>query len=82
LTLAGKFDLKMCEDELLIVHDRAVRGYEIRNICSEDLVLFKYFGPDIQKGRTPPSDKAKAVGSGRQFLARELTKGVIVLIYQ
>lgn len=50
---AGKFDLKMCEDELLVVYDRAVRGYEIRNTGPEDLVLFKYFGPDIQKGRTP-----------------------------
>jgi mannose-6-phosphate isomerase class I len=34
-------------DELLITHKKAVDGFEIRNTGSEDLVLFKFFGPDI-----------------------------------
>lgn len=51
---AGDFDLHRCEDELLIVHDRAVSGYDIRNVGEEDLVLFKFFGPDINTAVAPP----------------------------
>lgn len=51
---AGKFDLKSCEDELLITHSRAVQGYWIENNGEQDLVLFKYFGPDINNGVAPP----------------------------
>ena len=51
---AGKFTLKSCEDELLVIHERSVQGYWIQNIGEEDLVLFKYFGPDINHGITPP----------------------------
>lgn len=34
-------------DELLICHDRATRWLEVKNTGSRDLVVFKFFGPDI-----------------------------------
>jgi hypothetical protein len=34
-------------DELLVTHDRAVRGVEVRNTGREDLFAIKFFGPDI-----------------------------------
>ena len=34
-------------DELLVVHDAAVRPLEVENTGSDDLVIFKFFGPDI-----------------------------------
>jgi hypothetical protein len=34
-------------DEVLVAHDRAVRGVEIRNTGSVDLLAIKFFGPDI-----------------------------------
>jgi hypothetical protein len=34
-------------DELLVTHDRAVRGVEVRNTGPEDLFLITFFGPDI-----------------------------------
>lgn len=34
-------------DELLVTHDRAVRGVEIRNTGTEDLVVISFFGPDV-----------------------------------
>ena len=40
---AGNFD----EDELLITYDAAVKGIEITNIGSEELIIYKFFGPDI-----------------------------------
>ncbi|HSD64362.1 MAG TPA: hypothetical protein VLB50_11205 [Ignavibacteriaceae bacterium] len=40
---AGKFDL----DELIICHDRAVSGIEVVNDSTEDLIIYKFFGPDI-----------------------------------
>ncbi len=46
----GGFDLKGQNpelDELLICHDRAVQPLEVRNTGREDLVIFKFFGPDI-----------------------------------
>jgi len=39
----GNFDL----DELFVCHDRAVNGIEIENNSNKDLILFKFFGPDI-----------------------------------
>jgi hypothetical protein len=35
------------QDEVLVTHDRAVRGVEVRNTGSEDLVVIKFFGPDV-----------------------------------
>lgn len=34
-------------DELLICHERAVQPLGVRNTGREDLVIFKFFGPDI-----------------------------------
>jgi hypothetical protein len=34
-------------DEVLVTHDRAVRGVEIRNTGREDLLAIKFFGPDV-----------------------------------
>lgn len=34
-------------DELLVSHDRAVQPLEVENTGSTDLIIFKFFGPDI-----------------------------------
>jgi hypothetical protein len=34
-------------DEVLVTHDRAVRGVEVRNTGAEDLLAIKFFGPDV-----------------------------------
>jgi hypothetical protein len=34
-------------DELLITHDRALAGVEVRNTGAVDLVAIKFFGPDV-----------------------------------
>ena len=34
-------------DELLVTHDRAVAGVDVRNTGSEDLVAIAFFGPDV-----------------------------------
>ena len=34
-------------DELLVSHDRAVRAIEIANTSDEEMVIVKFFGPDI-----------------------------------
>jgi hypothetical protein len=34
-------------DEVVVAHDRAVRGVEIRNTGSVDLLAIKFFGPDV-----------------------------------
>jgi hypothetical protein len=41
------------DDELLIVHDRAVEPVEIINTSTVDLVLVKFFGPDINLDAPP-----------------------------
>jgi len=46
-------------DELLICHDRAIRPFDIKNTGTEDLVIIKFFGPDINKN-IPYIDKYKA----------------------
>jgi hypothetical protein len=35
-------------DELLIAHDRATRPHHVENTGSEDLVVYTFFGPDLQ----------------------------------
>lgn len=45
--IAGRCDLNSCDDELLIVGDKAIEGYMIENNGDTDMVLFKYFGRDI-----------------------------------
>jgi hypothetical protein len=44
---AGDFGLDYCRDELLITHDKALEGFEIKNTGSEEVTLFSFFGPDI-----------------------------------
>jgi hypothetical protein len=34
-------------DELLIVHERATQPIDYVNIGDEDLIIIKFFGPDI-----------------------------------
>jgi hypothetical protein len=34
-------------DEALVTHDRAVAGVEVRNTGREDLLVIKFFGPDV-----------------------------------
>jgi hypothetical protein len=34
-------------DELLVTHDRAVAGIEVRNTGRDDLIVIKFFGPDV-----------------------------------
>jgi hypothetical protein len=34
-------------DELFVTHERAVRGVKLHNAGSQDLVVIKFFGPDI-----------------------------------
>jgi hypothetical protein len=34
-------------DELFVTHERAVRGVEIHNPGSEDMLVIKFFGPDV-----------------------------------
>jgi hypothetical protein len=49
----GEFDGHVIEgrnpmlDELLVCHDRAVAPIQVRNTGREELVIFKFFGPDI-----------------------------------
>lgn len=45
----GRCDLMSCDDELLVVCDKAQKGYMITNTGDNDLVLYKYFGRDIYK---------------------------------
>jgi hypothetical protein len=37
-------------DELLVTHDRAVRGVAVRNTGSDEMLVIKFFGPDIHPG--------------------------------
>lgn len=45
--VAGQFDLNYCDDELLIVDAKAKEGVMIENTGDTDVVLYKYFGKDI-----------------------------------
>jgi hypothetical protein len=40
---AGCFD----QDELLVTHPKATTLHEIQNTGDENLVIFKFFGPDL-----------------------------------
>jgi hypothetical protein len=35
------------KDELLISHERATRPLRVENTGTDDLIIFKFFGPDI-----------------------------------
>lgn len=34
-------------DEVLVTHERAVRGVEVRNTGRDDMLVIKFFGPDV-----------------------------------
>ena len=44
---AGDFGLDYCRDELLVTHAKAVEGFTVANTGAEDLVMFSFFGPEI-----------------------------------
>jgi hypothetical protein len=58
-TIAGfnlegqKVSLQESHDELLITADKAETGYTIENTGDENIVLYKYFGPDINVDNIP-----------------------------
>ncbi len=37
------------QDELLVCHERAVQPLEVGNTGEQDLIIYKFFGPDINK---------------------------------
>ena len=39
--------LNFGKDELLISHDRSVKPVQVENTGADDLIIFKFFGPDI-----------------------------------
>lgn len=41
------------EDELLVTHSRAVEPLEVKNTGKDELVVFKFFGPDINTDAAP-----------------------------
>ncbi len=45
--IGGRCDLNSCDDELLVVCDKAREGYWIENTGDIDLELYKYFGKDM-----------------------------------
>jgi hypothetical protein len=36
-------------DEVIVTHDRATRGVEVRNTGAEELMLITFFGPDVNR---------------------------------
>jgi hypothetical protein len=47
IVTAGDLGLDYCRDELMVTHEKALKGFTIKNTGNEDLVMFKFFGPDI-----------------------------------
>lgn len=58
-----KVSRKAARDELLVTHDKAVKGVEIENTGSEDMVIFKFFGPDINVDNVPMIETYRGPGS-------------------
>lgn len=48
-----RVSLTEAHDEMLIVHDKAIRGVTIENTGKEDLIAYKFFGPDINNSIVP-----------------------------
>lgn len=44
---AGNFNLEHCFDELFVIYARATTPLLVENTGTEDLELFKFFGPDV-----------------------------------
>jgi hypothetical protein len=48
-----KVSLSKANDEFLITHDKALKGVTIKNTGTEPMVIFKFFGPDINNSIVP-----------------------------
>ncbi|RKX97219.1 MAG: hypothetical protein DRZ90_06980, partial [Spirochaetes bacterium] len=48
-----KVSLSSARDELLVTHNKAIEGISIENTGNEDMVIFKFFGPDINVENVP-----------------------------
>ena len=48
-----KVSLADSRDEFLVAHDKALKGVTLTNIGAEPLVLFKFFGPEINDAVIP-----------------------------
>lgn len=48
-----RVSLTEAHDEVLVVHDKAIHGVTIENTGKEDLVAYKFFGPDINNSIVP-----------------------------
>jgi hypothetical protein len=46
---AGDYGLDYCRDELLVTHDRAVAPLVVENTGEQELVIIKFFGPDVNQ---------------------------------
>ena len=57
-------------DELLVTHERAVAGVEVRNTGREDLVAIRFFGPDVNPD-VPSIGGVDATVAGRGADGRE-----------
>lgn len=51
--IGQKVSLTDSNDEFLVCHDKAIKGVKIKNTGKEDLVAFKFFGPDINNDIVP-----------------------------
>jgi hypothetical protein len=51
------------QDELLVAHDRATSGVEVRNTGDEDLLVITFFGPDVNPD-VPMLSRWEAAGWG------------------
>jgi len=48
-----KVSLEAARDEFLVMHDKARRGVTLTNTGREPMVVFKFFGPEINDGIVP-----------------------------
>ena len=55
-----KVSLADSNDEFLVTHDKAVKGVAIRNTGNVPLVLFKFYGPDINSDVVPMIETRRA----------------------
>ncbi|MCK5737140.1 MAG: hypothetical protein KAH21_11705 [Spirochaetaceae bacterium] len=59
----GRVSLKSARDELLVTHNKAIEGISIENTGNEGMVIFKFFGPDINDSKVPYIKKYTGPGS-------------------
>jgi hypothetical protein len=50
-------------DEILVTHDKAINGITIKNTGKADMVIYKFFGPDINIDNVPYIKPYKGKGS-------------------